>query len=212
MQFKTEIHAAVPRCHCEACGVKTVSVPWAGKHSSFTLLFEALAIRVILAAANTKKGAGLLGISWNAAHRIMQASVQRGLTRREAEPVAHVGIDEKSFGKGQDYMTIMTGIDRSRVLDVAPERTTAARDSLWKSLTSEQLDSVQAVAMDMWQAFMKNHLDGLLNYRDHRVTNATSKGFNSWIQSIKSAARGFRNFANYRIRILFHCGKLEMTP
>lgn len=60
-------------------------------------------------------------------------------------------------------------------------------------------------------AFMlKSHLDALLNYFDHRVTNATSEGFNSRIQSIKSAARGFRNFANYRIRILFYCGKLTM--
>ncbi|MCX5685117.1 MAG: transposase, partial [Planctomycetota bacterium] len=38
------------------------------------------------------------------------------------------------------------------------------------------------------------------------------EGFNSKIQSIKSDARGFRNFANYRTRILFFCGKLNMTP
>ncbi len=59
---------------------------------------------------------------------------------------------------------------------------------------------------------LQRHLDGLLNYFEHRVTNATSEGFNSRIQSIKSAARGFRNFANYRIRILFYCGKLNLQP
>ena len=26
------------------------------------------------------------------------------------------------------------------------------------------------------------------------------------------SARGFRSFANYRTRILFLCGKLELTP
>ena len=57
---------------------------------------------------------------------------------------------------------------------------------------------------------LKGQLDRLLNNSDHRVTNATSEGVNSRIQSIKSAARGFRNFANYRIRILFYCGKLTM--
>jgi hypothetical protein len=36
----------------------------------------------------------------------------------------------------------------------------------------------------------------------------------SWdaMHSIKVAARGFRNFANYRLRVLFYCGKLEMAP
>ena len=32
------------------------------------------------------------------------------------------------------------------------------------------------------------------------------------IQSLKSAARGFRNFQNYRTRILFFCGKLDLYP
>lgn len=31
-------------------------------------------------------------------------------------------------------------------------------------------------------------------------------------QSLKAAARGFRNFHNYRIRILFFCGKLNLCP
>ena len=30
MQFETRITAAVPRCGCPACGVKTIAVPWAG--------------------------------------------------------------------------------------------------------------------------------------------------------------------------------------
>jgi transposase len=338
MQFATEIRAAVPRCRCQKCGVKTIQIPWAGKHSRFTLMFEAFAIRVLQAAANVKRAAELLGLSWDAAHRIMEAAVERGLQRRQAEPVANVGIDEKSFGRGQDYISIMTDIDRSRVLEVVPERTIAACDLLWKSLTLEQLGSVKSVALDMWQAYMtstvtnvpnakivhdkfhiakylgeavdkvrrsehrelkqdgespltglrqlllyneenldedayfevltiqradlktgrawaikenfrhfwsyatrgwanrffgrwyawairsrldpikkvavmlKNHLEGLLNYFDHRVSNATAEGFNSRIQSIKSAARGFRKFENYRIRILFYCGKLSLLP
>ncbi|MCP5022934.1 MAG: transposase, partial [bacterium] len=42
--------------------------------------------------------------------------------------------------------------------------------------------------------------------------NGPAEGFNSRIQSVKAAARGFRNFANYRTRILFFCGKLELQP
>ena len=56
------------------------------------------------------------------------------------------------------------------------------------------------------------HLHHLLTYFLHPITNAISEGFNSKIQAIKSAARGFRRFANYRTRILFHCGKLSLLP
>ena len=52
MQFATEIHARVPRTKCSDCGVKTIAVPWAGKHSRFTLLFEVFAIEVLCACAN----------------------------------------------------------------------------------------------------------------------------------------------------------------
>ena len=52
----------------------------------------------------------------------------------------------------------------------------------------------------------------VLTYFRHGITNAMSEGFNSRIQSIKSQARGFRAFDNYRIRILFYCGKLDLVP
>jgi transposase len=59
---------------------------------------------------------------------------------------------------------------------------------------------------------MKRHLDNILTYLRHQITNAMMEGFNSKIQTIKANARGYRNFANYRIAILFHCGELDLYP
>lgn len=59
---------------------------------------------------------------------------------------------------------------------------------------------------------LKRHLSGILAYLKHHITNAVTEGLNSKIQAIKSNARGFRNFQNYRIAILFHCGKLSLYP
>jgi len=39
-----------------------------------------------------------------------------------------------------------------------------------------------------------------------------TEGLNSKIQAIKSNPRGFRSFWNYRTRILFFCGKLNLYP
>ena len=58
---------------------------------------------------------------------------------------------------------------------------------------------------------LKRYLENTLTYFRHGITNAMSEGFNSRIQSIKSQARGFRAFGNYRTRT-FYCGKLNLLP
>ena len=59
---------------------------------------------------------------------------------------------------------------------------------------------------------LKRHIEGLLTWIKHHITNGLAEGLNSKIQQIKSIARGFRDFNNYRIAILFHLGGLDMIP
>jgi transposase len=59
---------------------------------------------------------------------------------------------------------------------------------------------------------IKTHFERIVTWFAHRISNASAEGFNSKIQALKSAARGFRNFENYRTRILFFCGKLDLFP
>ena len=340
MNFETIIQARVPRCRCPDCGIKTVAIPWADKHSRFTLMFEAVAIEVLRMAGSLEAGRLFLGLSWDSAHAIMERAVERGLAKRDISEVEHIGIDEKSFLKGHNYLTALNDLDGGRVLDVVPERTeVACRELIEKALPSEwNRFKIDAAAVDMWPAFgnaikallpnasivydrfhvsgylggavdqvrraehkqllkegdeiltgsrysvlrseasrtekhesvlekicgrnlktsrawaikesfvgfwearnrafaeeifkdwygwasrsqlkpvvkvakmLKKHLAGLLTYFQYPITNAVSEGLNSKIQSIKASARGFRNFANYRIRILFTCGKLDLTP
>jgi transposase len=338
MQFTTLIRARTPRSDCPEHGVKTMEVPWAAPQGRFTVLFERFAVEVLLASATISQACDLLGLSWDTAQEIMRRAVERGLERRQLEALKHLGMDEKSFKRGQSYVTLLTDLDQSRVLDVVEERTTEAADQLWETLSAEQKQTVEAVAVDMWEPFirtiekqvpnadivhdkfhvskylgeavdkvrrqehkelmaqgdetlkgtrqlwlynpqnfsseqveefsalkdlqlkvarawaakelfskfweyqeegwarrffkdwfgwvsrsqlkpvvevaqmLKRHLDNLLTYLKHHITNAVTEGLNSKIQSLKSAARGFRNFRNYRIRILFFCGKLNLYP
>ena len=61
-------------------------------------------------------------------------------------------------------------------------------------------------------ALLYKHLDGLLAYVRHRVTNAVAENLNGQIQRIKSNARGFRHFDNFRVAVLFFLGKLDLYP
>lgn len=338
MQFTTIIRARTPRADCPEHGVKTMKVPWAAPQGRFTLLFERFAVEVLLASASVSQACRLLGLSWDSAHEIMRRAVERGLDRRQLEGLKHLGMDEKSFKRGQSYITLLTDLDQGRVLEVVHERTDAAVEQLWQTLTPEQKQGVEAVAVDMWEPFirsieqqlpdaeivhdkfhiskylgeavdrvrrqehkelmaqgdetlkgtrqlwlynpqnfssqqreefsalkdlelkvarawaakelfskfwnyqeegwarrffrdwfgwvsrsrlqpvievaqmLKRHLEHLITYLRHPITNAVTEGLNSKIQSLKAAARGFRNFRNYRIRILFFCGKLNLYP
>jgi transposase len=78
-------------------------------------------------------------------------------------------------------------------------------DSWSKSAMKSRLEPVKKIV-----SMLRRHEQGLLNYSRHRISNACAEGFNSAIQLIKATARGFRNFDNYRARILFCCGKLDM--
>jgi transposase len=59
---------------------------------------------------------------------------------------------------------------------------------------------------------LDRHLEGLAAYIRHRVTNATAEGLNAQIQQIKSNAKGFRKWENFRVAILFFLGKLDLYP
>jgi transposase len=338
-QCKTIIEAEVPRLLNPATGTtEMAAVPWAEGLSRWTRLFEARAIEVLQHTRSISDGSRLLRLGWGACDSIMRRAVERGLQRRTIEQLRLVGIDEKSFRKGQDYIALMTDLLGARVLEVVQGAGQKEVSSLWQALPEEQRAQVQAAAMDRgksmiagtraavpqaaivhdryhisaeqnravdtvrraenkklmaegdhtlkgtryswlsgldklgdaafanfetlvkinlktsraWElkttfesfwlqadredarAFFKKwknravrsrlapfvalaksltaSLPELLNYFVHRISNAMSEGFNSVIQQIKAAARGFHNFANYRSRILFFCGKLDLKP
>ena len=338
LQLQTILHCRIPRVECPEHRVKSIEVPWAKKNSRFTALFERLAIDVLLGCQNQTKAMEVLKLSWDEVHLIQEKAVQRGLQRRAASGVQHLGVDEKRFLKGQSYATILSDLDEARVLDVAPDRKEESLVELFKRIPEKHREEIAAVAMDMWEPYrqavqawlpeadivhdkfhiakslgeavdkvrraehksllkegaedlkgtkylwltnpekwtdnqkqqfkelkdkglkvgrawalkelfsslweyryekparnffkkwywwatharlkpiaevakrLKRHLENILTYLRHRITNAVAEGLNSKIQQIKSVARGFRNFENFRIAILFYCGKLDLYP
>jgi transposase len=73
--------------------------------------------------------------------------------------------------------------------------------------THSRLAPVKAAAETI-----RRHIDNILTYYQHPVTNAMSEGLNSKIQKIKSMACGFRNTENFKTAIYFHCGGLDLYP
>ncbi len=152
-QYHTIVHAEPPRSQCPSHGVRVVKLPWTEPSSRFTALFEGLAI-AWLKAASQKAVAEQLGLSWDEIHGIMERAVKRGLERRQAEPVRRLGVDEKAFRKGHHYLTLVNDLTRGRVLYVAEDRKQESLDGFWGTLTQEQLQGIEAVALDMWDPYV----------------------------------------------------------
>lgn len=340
-QFQTHVHAEIPRVQCPTHGVKQVRVPWAEPRSRFTLLMERLIIDLIQQCSTVTGACRIARISWDEAWGVMARAVARGRARKVAQPIPYIGVDEKAFRKGHRYHTIVCDLERSTVEFVAEDRETASLAAYYALLTDAQRAAIKAVAMDMWDPYiratrdglpdgerkpvfdrfhimrdmtkavdtvrkqehreflrdgdaspltgtkylwlfnderrpehhaetfatlqalnlkvgrawaikealrtlwtyrqtaavthffkqwygwavrsrlepvkkvaatLKRHLDGVLRFVKHPITNGVAEGLNSKIMSIKRKAGGFRNASNFTTAIYFHCGGLDLYP
>ena len=338
-QFQTYLHARIPRVACSEHGVGQVLVPWAAPRSRFTLLFERLAIDV-LRQCDVSGATRILRISWDAAWGLMERAVTRGRHRKTRTVVRRIGVDETATAKGHRYLTLVCDLEEGTVEHIAEDRKQESLEGYYAGLAQEQLDGIEAVAMDMWEPYLqatrarvpdaaekivfdrfhvmghvakavdtvrkqehrermasgddtlkgskylwlysrenvparrrdefnalmrqalkvgrawaikealrrlwhyvspasgwkfwkrwyfwathsrltpirkaartvRGHIDNILTYYQHPVTNAMSEGLNSQIQKIKSMACGFRNTQNFKTAIYFHCGGLDLYP
>jgi transposase len=133
--------------------VHQVTVPWGEPGSRFTALFEALAIDW-LKEASASAVARRLGMSWDEIDAIMQRAVQRGLKRRPPTSASRIGIDETSFQKRYEYVSVVSDLDDMSVLHVADDRKTESVSAFFEALTPEQLEAIEVVAMDMWPPYI----------------------------------------------------------
>ena len=114
-QYKTLLHARVPRVQCDDCGILTVKVPWARPGSGFTLLFEALAM-MMMKAMPVRVTARIVGEHdtrlWRVlAHYVLQARAKLDLSSLQA-----VGLDETASRRGHNYVSLFADLDQHQVI------------------------------------------------------------------------------------------------
>jgi transposase len=150
-QFLTYLHARIPRIKCPEHGVLQVSVPWAESHSRFTLLFERLAVEILL--QSTVQGtAQILGLSWSEAMHLMERAVARGQKKEDPKSLPEtLGVDEKHTPCG--VLTLVNDLDKPRVTKVLYGAKKEPLREYIASFPEEQREAVRAVAIDMSDTF-----------------------------------------------------------
>ena len=153
-QFKTILTAPVPRVRCADHGVLQINVPWAAPGSNFTALMEAFVIDWLRSLATIRAVAKQMRLSWDEVDGIQQRAVARGLARRKPEALRRLGIDETSFQRRHEYVTVVTNHEGSRVLYVADDRKRESIDAFFVAQRPEHLATIEAVSMDMWKPYI----------------------------------------------------------
>jgi len=152
-QYRTILVADVPRVSCPEHGVVQVALPWAAPGSRFTALFEALVI-AWLGEASFLAVARQLHLSWDEVAGIQGRAVERGLARRKFEPPRRIGVDETSFQKRHEYVTVVCDLDREIVLHVADDHYDGSLDEFYEQVGPEGVSQLEVVCMDMWRAYI----------------------------------------------------------
>jgi len=161
MQYKTYLHARVPRIRLSTGEVVTIPVPWSEPHSHHSVLFEAFAIELLLATKNQTQSARLLRITFDQLHRIMKRAVARGESRRQETlateaPATRISIDEKCYQRGYRYLTIVSNAETGQVLGVTEGHALIdAKEALADAIPAAHRSSIQAVAMDMSDTYRR---------------------------------------------------------
>lgn len=156
LQFRCYIHCKIPRVKLGSGNIKSITVPWASSHDSYTYPFNDYVIEVLQATHNQTKTAQLAKTTFYTVNTIMHKSVKLGLSRRQLqEPIKRLSIDEKSIGKGHKYASILVDVDQKRVLDVCEGRDKkSVKQLINNTLKGDLTGQVDVICMDMWEAFM----------------------------------------------------------
>lgn len=95
-----------------------------------------------------------------------------------------------------------------RAVYACPDRESAGRelDHVVSWIMHSNVPEMKTVAKTL-----RREREGILNWFSRRSTNATMEGLNSIIQSIKRAARGFRNISYFETMIFLRLGRLDFS-
>ncbi len=81
-------------------------------------------------------------------------AVARGLARRERKLPQRLGVDETSFQKRHEYVTVVCDQQQGVVIHVADGRGRDCLDDFYKAFDEEDREAVESVSMDMWPAYI----------------------------------------------------------
>lgn len=149
------VRYARQRVECPRCGIHAEAVSWAASvETRFTETFEEL-VTYLARATDKTTVSDLLGIAWRTVGAIVERVVERGLDQHRLDGLSFIGIDEFSYRKGHQYLTVVVDHIERRVVWVGEGRSGKTLARFFDELGVERSRKLECVTMDMAAGYLK---------------------------------------------------------
>jgi transposase len=153
--IRTYLVGDVRRAYCKACKAEhTELVPWATEpRARFTEDFD-LQAAVLVRRMDKTAVTRTLAISWRSVGRSVERVMRRFDLVDSLEGLEQIGVDEISFRKGHRYLTLVTDMDRGRVVWGAEGKSSGTLGKFFDDLGVERTKKLKTMCSDMSKAFV----------------------------------------------------------
>src|SRR5260370_22808993 len=157
---------------------------WVGQLDGFTLLFEALVL-MLAQQMPFAAVARIVNRAWHRGHAICSRYVEMALQSADLSDVTTVAIDETSYRRGHEYLTLVADMQARRVVFVTTGKDagTIERFAQYLGQHDGMPEQITSVSIDMSPAFIKGvgeHLpDARLTFDKFHVVAHASKALDT---------------------------------
>ena len=164
LQYGCCIKARVPRIKRDDGRVRLISPIWAGLMNGFTLLFEALILK-LSKDMPVNRIANFLGVYGNKIWNMLDIYIFGAKSHEDYSHVNTVGIDETSVARGHEYISLFVDLHKRKTMFICEGRDNKTVVNFSKDLKDHnaQAQQIKEVSCDMSPAFIKGVKENLPN-------------------------------------------------
>jgi transposase len=95
-----------------------------------------------------------LDLDWKTVKNIDKYFLEQEYGETDYSNLRILAIDEVSIRKGHNYLTVVLNYETGRVVWIGEGRKKKTLDKFFSSMTKEQREKIEAIALDMWKPFI----------------------------------------------------------
>jgi len=164
MQAKTVLKVYYRKVRCPICGNRVEDLGFVKHGERLTERFKRF-IADLCQIMTIKDVADWLDLNWKTVKQIHKQYLKEQVGNLDLQGVRILAVDEISIRKGHKYLTIVIDFETGRILWTNKDRKTKSLGEFFSLLSEEEKKRIQAVAMDMWDPYIKAVKEYLPNAR-----------------------------------------------
>lgn len=142
------------RVDCGRCGKVAELVPWADHEARYTRDFEDH-VAYLAQRSDQTTVATTMRIAWRTVGSIITRVIARCRQASLLDDLEYIGIDELSYRRHHEYLTVVVDHVQQRVVWVAEGKNVATVERFFDDLGAERTGKLKCVTVDMSAAYVK---------------------------------------------------------